>query len=318
MEPIAVQASETEGAPREPLSRRRMAFADGTVSFLSGGTEGPVVVFAHGAGLNALAYRGALARMARSARVLAPDLRGHGASSLPTDTEELPDWRPYAQDLISFIDAAVAPTDRPLVLAGHLMGATVSLLAAGARPDFVRGLVLFEPVLFPPVVLTLIRLAQRFDLIHRLSFFEAAPRRRALWPSREPLIAALRDSAQFGAWPDEALGSFVEGGVVTRDDGALEFACDPVWEAQTYDVQAHDLWALLDRVRCPIHIVRAATGSKTMRAAAWLLQMSTPETRIEVVPGATPALPLIRPELAAEIVLAMTATGEGERVRRSA
>ena len=288
-----------------PLSRRRMAFADGNMSFLAGGKEGPVVVFVHGAGLNAQTYRNLLTRLSSSARVLAPDLRGHGATSLPADPEELPDWRFFAQDLISFIDAAVAPTERPLVLVGDRMGATVCLLATGARPDFVRGLVLVEPVLYPPLVLSVIEIAQRFNLVHRLPFYETVPRRRAVWPERAPLLAALRETAPFASLPSEALEDFMASGVLERADGAFELACDPAWEVQTYAAQSNNVWPLLDRVQCPIDVLRAAKGSTSLRAAAWLLQMSTPETKIEQIVGASGVLPLQQPDLVQERILAM-------------
>lgn len=284
--------------------RRRVAFADGDMSYVSGGAEGPAVVFVHGAGLNAQSYRRLLLKLAGRTRVMAPDLRGHGQSSLPALPEELPDWRPFAQDLISFIDAAASPSDRPLILAGHLMGATVSLLAAGARPEFVRGLVLIEPVLYPPLVLGLIDLAQRFALERRLPFYGQPPRRRALWPSRDSLVESLRQSMPFMQWPEEALEDFLEGGVQLRNDGGVAFACDPRWETQTYHAQSNDLWALLDRVRCPIHVLRAAKRSKSLRPANWLLQMSTPATRVEIFRGSADTLPVAEPDFVAERIFA--------------
>jgi pimeloyl-ACP methyl ester carboxylesterase len=112
-----------------------------------GPADRPVdIVFSHANGLNARTYRTILAPLAAQLRIVALDLRGHGASTLPADPALSAGWRGYAEDLLAFLKAAV---DRPVVLAGHSVGATSSLIAAVEKPERVRSLVLFEPVLFP-------------------------------------------------------------------------------------------------------------------------------------------------------------------------
>jgi len=47
---------------------------------------------------------------------------------------------------VAFLEADVG---RPVILAGHSMGATVSLLAAAEVPKVVKRLVLFDPAVMP-------------------------------------------------------------------------------------------------------------------------------------------------------------------------
>src|SRR5260221_338038 len=72
-------------------------------------------------------------------RVLAPDLRGFGASSsAPAGAYyHFPD---YIADI-----AALAPNG-PLRVVGHSMGGTAATLFSGAHPERVRSLVLIEGV----------------------------------------------------------------------------------------------------------------------------------------------------------------------------
>src|SRR3569833_125130 len=109
-----------------------------------GPQERPVdIVFSHANGFNGRTYRTILQPLAGDLRILALDLRGHGASTLPTVIEGRRGWLEFRDDLLALIAAAC---DAPVVLAGHSMGGTSSLLAAAAEPNRVRALALFDPV----------------------------------------------------------------------------------------------------------------------------------------------------------------------------
>src|SRR3989344_4418913 len=68
------------------------------------------------------------------------------------------------------------PRARPVVLPGHSMGGTSGLLAAAAAPERVKGLALFDPVVFTP--------SQRPSAMGDNPLAEGALRRRALFPSK--------------------------------------------------------------------------------------------------------------------------------------
>lgn len=95
-----------------------------------------------------LAHGGAWGAMAldleQDATLFAPDFPGHGASPAPDRLEDLHDLSTkMAIDLAERI-AGGAPID----IFGHSFGGTVALRLALERPDLVRSLTLFEPVMF--------------------------------------------------------------------------------------------------------------------------------------------------------------------------
>ncbi|WP_250001821.1 alpha/beta fold hydrolase [Actinoplanes sp. M2I2] len=117
------------------LHRSALARDDVELSVLRGGAGGEPVVLLHGlAGSAAEMAPLAGAVMAAGHRVVVPDQRGHGHStSRPADVSR----EAYVADVLALID-------EPAWLVGQSMGAHTAMLAAAARPDRVRGLVMIE------------------------------------------------------------------------------------------------------------------------------------------------------------------------------
>lgn len=97
-------------------------------------------VLVHGFTDLAYAWREVAERLAPHARVLAPDLRGHG------DSDRVGAGGYYHFfDYVADLDDVIAQLVRGrLVLVGHSMGGSVSGYWAGTRPDRLAGLALLE------------------------------------------------------------------------------------------------------------------------------------------------------------------------------
>src|SRR5919197_4689233 len=108
-----------------------------TLSVVEAGppTPGPLVVLCHGFPDLAYTWRHQIPALAAAGyRVVAPDMRGYGASSRPDDVEAY-DADTVAADLIGLLDAFEA---RDAVFVGHDWGASIVWHVALAHPDRVR------------------------------------------------------------------------------------------------------------------------------------------------------------------------------------
>lgn len=111
---------------------------------LEWGSGDDVVVMVHGLQDGAWSWDLVAPTLAeRGFRVVAPDLRGFGASDRVHESGYyyFPD---YVFDLTEVVDA-VSPS-RSIALVGHSMGGTISTMYAGLYPDRVRKLALLEGV----------------------------------------------------------------------------------------------------------------------------------------------------------------------------
>jgi pimeloyl-ACP methyl ester carboxylesterase len=264
------------------------------------------LIFVHANGFNGQTYRALLAPLSAGLRVMAVDQRGHGSSRLAADPEHRRDWLDLRDDLL----ALLAVLDQgPVVLAGHSMGATVSLLAAAEAPEAVRGLVLLDPVIMPRAVALYARLPWTSGALwKRMPIVQGALRRRAVFDSREAAFTAYRGRGAFRTWPEAMLADYVGGGFRDRDDGRVELACAPAWEASNYAAQGHDPWRAMARLRCPARILRAEHGSTARLGDATRLARRYPKVGVETVTGASHFLPMERPDLVREAIFEM-ATG---------
>ena len=115
-----------------PLSGHHLARPDSTIRYWSGGTEGPTVVFLHGATLDHHSWTPQLDALRDRCRVVAPDLRGHGASTGRFDFDAA------VEDVLALVEQLPA---RRVVLVGLSLGANIAQEVIRRRPEAVLALV---------------------------------------------------------------------------------------------------------------------------------------------------------------------------------
>lgn len=286
-------------ADYEPRPRRvALPGRGGELALLDfGPRDRPVdLIFSHANGFNGRTYRSILSPLASEFRMLSLDLRGHGASTLPTVIEGRIGWPEFRDDLLALLPLV---TEGPVVLAGHSMGGTTSLLAAEAAPERVKALALFDPVLFDEAR------AER-DLTGENPLADGAERRRAVFPDKAGALAAYTGRGGFRTWRPEQLADYVEAGFVATADGQVTLACAPAWEASSFRVHKYDAWSAFRNTRCPIRMLRAEIAS-TARIDDNLDDLKGPRIRYETIPGTSHFLPMERPELVREVLREMIA-----------
>lgn len=119
--------------------QQTLRLSDGlSVRVLEAGTGAPLLLL-HGVGLRAEVWEPQIAALSGSFRVIAVDMPGHGDSAALPGSPTLPDYVAWAARLIMAIGA-------PVSVAGHSMGALITLGLAVERPDLVQRAALLCPV----------------------------------------------------------------------------------------------------------------------------------------------------------------------------
>ena len=267
--------------------RTEIVLRDGAVSCLEWPRpQAPILLFAHANGFNAQTYASLLTPISERYHAFACDLRGHGFTTLPTEGTSANGWTVFRNDLRSVVEH-IRP--RSIVLAGHSLGATSSLMAAAQMREQVQGLLLIEPVLIAPD-----NEPGATDLAAR------AERRRNVFPSFETAFEAYRGRSIFASWPDAVVADYLEGGLLDTGPGSLRLACAPEWEAAVFRGAPRNTAPLATSISCPITIIVGSKDSATSEQQLSLILNLRPDARIRNVDGASHFLPMERPEIVQE------------------
>ena len=271
--PLGSRLSGVAGAFRAPRPRRiaTLAAPDGVrLAVHDLGGSGPPLLLVHATGFHGRVWAPLAVRLAARFRCVAPDLRCHGDSDKPSEGEH--DWSGFADDVLTAIDGL--GLERPFGV-GHSSGATALLLAEQARAGTFRALYCFEPVIVPvepPLGPdTDSWLAQRARA-RRATF--ASPREALRHYAARPPLSDLDPAV---------LSAYVEHGL-EEAGGEAKLKCRPESEARIYEMAtAHDCFARLDEVRCPVTLVRGerseAYPPKLFEQMSDRLRQATSEVR---------------------------------------
>jgi len=215
------------------------------------------ILLAHATGLHGMVWT-PVARHLDGFHAWAPDLRGHGSSTLPISRGM--DWDGFADDVLAVVDAlrGRGAIDGELVAAGHSKGGAALLLAEQRRPGTFGALYLYEPVVLPPGAdggdggaLT--------SMPNPLA--EGARRRRFVFDSRDEAFEQYASKPPYSTVDPEALRAYVDYGFVDRPDGTVELACRPEVEASVFEMAPyHEAFAHLGEVQCPVTIASGPGG----------------------------------------------------------
>lgn len=291
--------------------RRSLPHDTGIISYLEWPHEAEKspLHFAHANGFNALTYRRLLNPLSGRFRIRAWDARGHGQTHLPADPASHSSWHIYRDDLIHMVERFADEAGGPVLLAGHSMGATTSLMVAAERPDLVRGLCLIDPVLIPRALNRLTSLMTKLGVkVPPLLLADAAERRRAVFPDRAAMHASYKGRGAFRTWADDVLTDYIDGGTMEMPDGQVMLTCAPVWEAANFRAQDHDVWTAIEKLERPLTLIYAGAKHSTCRAPGpQRLAESDPDATILRIGQASHFIPMEFPEAVRRELLALDA-----------
>jgi pimeloyl-ACP methyl ester carboxylesterase len=257
------------------------------------GGDGPPILFAHATGLHGRVWQPVAARLT-DFRCWAVDFRGHGDAAVPAGRTF--DWHGFGDDILAAVDGL--GLDRPFGV-GHSKGGAALLLAEEARPGRFAKLWCFDPVVFP----TGVQPPGDGGGEHPLA--AGAARRRAVFPSRDDAFANFQSKPPFAVVTDEALRAYVDHGFTDQPDGTVALKCAPHDEAQVYRMgAAHDAFAHLDRVTCPVTIARAKIDGMGPAGFAEAIVDALPDGRLDDFPALTHFGPLEAPDEVASSIRA--------------
>ncbi|MDP4945461.1 MAG: alpha/beta hydrolase [Alishewanella sp.] len=211
----------------------------------------PVLHFMHGNGFSGLTYSPMLRQLSLHYDLFLSDAQGHGDSD---HGEQFLGWNNIAQ-----IAAEAWLTHRPLFGTapvyglGHSFGGVLTALIHAEHPQLFQGLVLLDPVLFPPSMLLLARTLEGVRLFKKNPLAKAALRRRQHWPDRPTALSYFQSRRLFQSWDAQALNAYVEHALADQDDG-VRLKCLPEREADVFSSYPRGLWPALRKAQAPVKI----------------------------------------------------------------
>lgn len=118
----------------------RSSYRAGAQGYAVGPSAAPLLVLVHGVGLALEAWTPQIESLSARYRVLALDMPGHGGSANLPNTAELGDYVRWLADILDGMG------EGPVSVAGHSMGALISLGLAVERPDLLKRVALLNGV----------------------------------------------------------------------------------------------------------------------------------------------------------------------------
>ncbi len=235
-----------------------------------GADHDPAVLLVHGNGGHAHWWDPLVASFVPGYRLIAPDLRGHGASEWPQE----PAYRiaDFAGDLLAIVDA-LAPGR--IAIIAHSMGARAAAWFAAAHAARVRGLALLDTSIAGVDAATARRWRGRV----------AGQRAGRSYPSRDAAIAAFRFVPPEPGVAAEIVTALAHHAIVERAPGDWTFRFDRAVLALDGD-GAGDLTALVAGVPCPLWIGRGTGSFVGARGDLDALRARHPDVEVHDFPGA--------------------------------
>jgi len=240
------------------FAHRRVRSSETEIDLVIGGS-GPPVLLVHGYPQTRAMWHKVAPDLARRFTVVAPDLRGYGASGKPPDGADSAAYskRAMARDLVEVMAALGFPSFR---LAGHDRGARVGYRLALDHPACVTRLVLLDIV---PTYEQFSRVTRASALGSFHWYFLAQPRgfpERLIGHDPEFFLRHMLDTwcGTPGAFTVEAMAEYV---AAFRDPAVVHATCEDYRAGATIDfaLDEADL-ASGRRVECPLLVLWGDRG----------------------------------------------------------
>ena len=206
--------------------------------------EGDPILLVHATGFHARCWQ-AVVEALPGKHVFAIDMPSHGGSGRKPPPYN---WMHFGDDVRGVVEALGLER---LLGVGHSMGGHAVVVAAAARPERFRGLLLVDPVIVAPEIGALVAGGVSAES-HPIR------KRRNRWDSAQEMFDAFKAKEPYSRWDPRVLMDYCRYGLVPARGGGYVLACPPDLEAEVYaGAGSSDILPLLPCVRMPVEIIRA-------------------------------------------------------------
>ena len=265
----------------DPEALHDAEVSDGARLRVGAWAAGPPVLLVHGITANWQDWRATVAHLLTAGhRVLALDLRGHGASTLGA---ERPGTARLAADLREVLEALDL---RDAVLVGHSLGGYLSLAVAAAHRDAVRGRI------------------RRIVLVGATATMRRPRELAVLLGNGSPLTPALQRHPRRGRMVMRLLGFGVRPSLAAVDDVRLRWSRCPMQTRVAFalSLAGDSLVGRLGQVDVPVLAVHGTHDRITPARRSTLIARRVPHGASRCVEGPGHALPRERPAELARLI----------------
>lgn len=256
------------------------------------GGNGKPLLMLHATGFHGRCYRAVAEHLRGCFHVWAPDLRGHGDSITPADTDL--GWASMADDVRAVSEHLGVGS---WAVAGHSMGGAVAAKTALLHPGLVSAAWVFEPVIFPPGAVT------AADRGNRLA--ETARLRRHDFDSYDQAVERYTKAAPFALVSRSVIRDYVVDGFFETDSG-ITLKTSGETEARLFEGVDLELFEQLRSVDAPFTVAVSRDGGPPSSVAEQITDQ-LPNARSVVWPDNTHFGPFEDPRRAAIEILAAVA-----------
>ncbi|HEU5140596.1 MAG TPA: alpha/beta fold hydrolase [Bacillales bacterium] len=241
-----------------------------------GSREKPTLLCLHGMGSSGLSFGEFAHFLTDQFHVLAVDLPGHGKNQYGEEDEAFLPSR-LAKRIRKTIDSA----GKPIYLAGHSWGAHITLYAAHAYPELLKGMILLDGGYLQQTDLPEGGSLQK-ELENAEAFYEAVR-----FPSWDSFIES--EKAEWPRWSEEL--EVASKAQVKEKDGEIRLAAEPpAIRAVLKGVYAEPITEGLSDMKIPLLLLRSTLPvdlEGIRQTASARLQTEVPEATVHAVKDTT-------------------------------
>ena len=274
---------------------------DLSVCFWKGPNDAPILHWAHANGFNGRTYDRLLSKLTGNFNIYAWDMPGYGMTEKGPFYDKVNPVLGNSYDLEALISELNKKHKRKILLGGHSIGGSLSLMVSKYINEKISGLILADPVVINYHYQYLTKYLGPFGYdSSTLKLTKQALKKRDRWESFKTVLNSYTNRGIFSTWKEGFLKDYLLGGTKSDKNGVY-LSCRPEIEAASFkNTEIVATPKIIKGTSVPIALLVAEIGSTTASLASFKRLHNL--KKLEIIEGGTHFFPMEQPDKLISII----------------